>query len=341
MGILHRFPITAVGVLAAILNIPMSAAAQTEVASCVLEAIWTAPESKTVGEIRAECRSRETADADRTAMGDQAVPVYERSVIEERFEAEAESERRPFMITPHNPNFILATYFDDPNQAPFEQVTGISQPVEDTEMKFQVSIKAPIWQDMFGTNIDTYFAYTAQSYWQMFNDDLSAPFRETNYEPELFIRSFADYDFLGMTIAGWSLGFNHQSNGRSDPLSRSWNRILGRAALQITDDLALLARAWYRLPEDDKDDDNPHMHRYYGYGDLRAIWTPNRNTFTALVRPGTEKTSFELTWSYPISRVFRIYAQYYKGYGESLIDYDYKNERFGIGIALNDYLMRQ
>ena len=45
MGILHRFPITAVGVLAAILNIPMSAAAQTEVASCVLEAFRTAPES--------------------------------------------------------------------------------------------------------------------------------------------------------------------------------------------------------------------------------------------------------------------------------------------------------
>ena len=82
------------------------------------------------------------------------------------------------------------------------------------------------------------------------------------------------------------------------------------------------------------------MYKYLGYGDLRAVWTPNRNTITAMVRPGTKDTGFELTWSYPISRVFRIYAQYYNGTGESLIDYDYDIERIGIGIAMNDYLQR-
>ena len=57
-----------------------------------------------------------------------------------------------------------------------------------------------------------------------------------------------------------------------------------------------------------------------------------------MVRPGTEDTGFELTWSYPISKVFRVYAQYFNGTGESLIDYDYDMERISIGIALNDYL---
>lgn len=36
----------------------------------------------------------------------------------------------------------------------------------------------------------------------------------------------------------------------------------------------------------------------------------------------------------------RVYAQWYYGYGESLLDYDRRVNRFGIGIALNDYLMR-
>ena len=124
-------------------------------------------------------------------------------------------------------------------------------------------------------------------------------------------------------------------------MSRSWNRIIGRAGIELNDNLALLTRLWYRIPEDDDDDDNPFEYKYLGYGDIRAIWTPNRHTVTAMVRPGTVHTSFELTWSHPINNVFRIYAQYYNGYGESLVDYDYDNERFGIGIAMNDFLQRQ
>lgn len=229
---------------------------------------------------------------------------------------------------------------DEPNVAPFQQLDPTAQ-LEDNEMVFQLSIKAPLWRNMFGSDIDGYFGYTTVSYWQLFNDDFSAPFRETNYQPELFIRKVTKRERLGVGVLGWDLSLNHQSNGRAEPLSRSWNRVMGRTGLQLTDDLGLLVRAWYRIPEDDVDDDNPGMHRYYGYGDLRAIWTPNRNTFTAMLRPGTQETSYEVTWSYPISRVFRVYALYYNGYGESLIDYNYKNERFAIGIALNDFLSRQ
>ncbi len=56
------------------------------------------------------------------------------------------------------------------------------------------------------------------------------------------------------------------------------------------------------------------------------------------MRPGTQETSYELTWSYPISAVFRIYAQYYNGFGESMLDYDYDIERIGIGFTMNDFL---
>ena len=60
-----------------------------------------------------------------------------------------------------------------------------------------------------------------------------------------------------------------------------------------------------------------------------------------MLRPGTQEGGFELTWSYPLTRAFRAYAQYWNGYGESLIDYDARIERFGIGIALNDWLQRR
>ncbi len=314
--------------------------AETPMEACLIKAMATAKDNTSVGELKRICRSQSITKIDEQSIPKVDVPVYELSAADERFRAEMEVEGRPFVITPHNPNYLLFTAFDDPNQAPFEQVSGITEPLDDTEIKFQVSIKMPLWRNILGSNIDGYMAYTARSWWQLFNDDVSAPFRETNYEPEFFIRNVDNHEILGTTITGWALGFNHQSNGRSEPLSRSWNRILGKTGIDVNNDLTLLLRAWYRIPEDDEDDDNPDMHKYMGYGDIRAIWTPNRNTFTAMLRPGTEKTSYELTWSYPISKVFRIYAQYYKGYGESLIDYDYENERFGIGIAMNDFLMR-
>jgi len=311
--------------------------AQSMDQSCLLKMLADASDSTTAGELRALCRERPSDQA--SAPATKLVPVYEQSAAAERLAFEEVGKDRPFVITAHQPNYLLASSWADPNLGPFLPLEPSAQ-LEDNEMMFQLSIKAPIWQNMFGSDIDGYIGYTTKSYWQLFNDDFSAPFRETNYQPELFVRKINKLD-SGFGILGWDAGINHESNGRAEPLSRSWNRVMGRLGLQVNGDLTLAARAWWRIPEDEEDDNNPHMHRYYGYGDVRAIWTPNRNTFTALVRPGTQEFSYELTWSHPISRVFRIYALYYNGFGESLLDYDYKSERFAIGIALNDFLIRQ
>jgi len=319
--------------------LPADALAMPSLDACYSAAVRSADDDVTAAEIRAGCDVEVEADSDQKVTGQG--PVYETSALDEREAALERVEGRPFVLTPHKPNYLLLTHSPDPNHAPFVPSTGVDEPLNDSELMFQVSIKAPIWRDMLGSELDLYMAFSATSWWQALNDDLSQPFRETNYEPEVFLRSVKDHDFLGLTVAGWQLGFNHQSNGRTEPLSRSWNRIMGRVNFEFGDELAMQLRAWYRIPEDDEIDDNPLIHRYLGYGDIRAVWTPNRNTFTAMFRPTTEKTSFEVTWSYPISEVFRVYAQYFNGYGESLLDYNYDIERWGIGFAFNDYLMRQ
>ncbi len=338
MGLRHLGIISSKFVLFALIWVCSNALGQTENRNCLVDALSGAEDSTTVGEIRAMCQQKGSEGA---AMVDELnIPVYERNVVEERFRGEREFEGRPFAITAHQPNYLLWSTVDSPNQTPWVDLSGLPDPIDDNEWVYQISIKAPIWRNVLGSNIDAYVAYTSRSWWQLGNDDISAPFRETNYQPEIFLRSFANHKFLGLEVIGWDFGFNHESNGRAEPLSRSWNRIMSKVGLQVTDDLNMIVRAWYRLPEDEEDDNNPGEYQYYGYGDVRAIWTPNRNTFTALVRPGTKHTSFELTWSYPISSVFRIYAQYYNGFGESLLDYDYKLERIGIGIAMTDFLGR-
>jgi phospholipase A1 len=303
------------------------AAPTGELAECLLDAIGTAAADTTVAELRALCDAGE----------EDPVVVDAGTSFSQQIAAEQQSLDRSYSLTPHNPNYLLAySLRNDPNDLNPDPEQGR---LDKQEAVLQVSVKFPLWREMLGSRNDLMFSYTSKSWFQAYNSALSKPFRETNYEPEIFLRHYGGPALpLGVKIAGWDLGYNHQSNGRSEPLSRSWDRIMGRMALDVTPALSMVLRAWYRIPESAEEDDNPDIHQYLGYGDVRAIWTPNRNTFTAMYRPGTQESGFQFTWSYPINDHFRLYTEYFNGYGESLIDYDRKVERIGIGFAINDYL---
>ena len=302
---------------------------------CYLDAIAKADPTTTVAELRALCASDApvaTTTAQPATSEESAGASFHQQIA-----AEQQSLDRSYSLTPHNPNYLLAySLRNDPNESGINPEEGR---LDKQEAVLQISVKFPLWREILKTNNDLLFSYTSKSWFQAYNSALSKPFRETNYEPEIFLRHYGGPRLpLGVRIAGWDIGWNHESNGRSEPLSRSWDRILGRVALDVTPNLSMIVRAWYRIPESEDEDDNPDIHQYMGYGDLRAIWTPNRNTFTAMFRPGTKENGLEFTWSYPINNHFRLFTQYFNGYGESLIDYDRKVERIGIGFAINDFL---
>ena len=258
--------------------------------------------------------------------------------FDRRLHLESGNNKIPFDVTLHRPNYFLpVTYNDNPNAETYEQA-GRSVPNE-YEAKFQLSLKMLIWDDIFKNNGDLYGAYTQLSLWQIYDD--SSPFRETNYEPELFLKFDTDIDVLGLQNRLLLIGINHQSNGQSGSFSRSWNRIYVEF-IATRGNFVVGLKPWYRIPENDEDDDNPDIYKYLGYGQLWGAYKWGRSVFSFTLRnnlrPSDNKGGIEVGWSFGLTDNLRLYLQYFNGYGESLIDYDNATNRIGIGVMINDWL---
>lgn len=250
-------------------------------------------------------------------------------------------EQEPFKLAPHLPNFILpASYNSKVNREVWEQIEPGAE-INRTEVKFQISGKLKLLDDIYNDNWDLWFGYTQTAWWQLYNSDESAPFRETNYSPELLLRYYSDYNIFGMNLLETDIGLLHQSNGRSEPLSRSWNRIYVNFAL-AKGNFLLNLKPWYRIPESEGDDDNPDIHKYMGYGDYRLSYKDNGSIYSIMLRNNLNfndnKGGVELNWAFPINDVVKVYLEYYNGYGESLIDYDHYTNRISVGILIYDWL---
>jgi phospholipase A1 len=259
-------------------------------------------------------------------------------MLDRRVKIEKETRYQPFVLTPHKPNYLMPyTHNSTPNQAPFAGTT-LSR-LDHEEIKFQFSIKFPIVEGLFGEQGALFFAYTNLSFWQAYNSSASSPFRETNHEPELFLAIPNDWQILGFKNRINMLGLSHQSNGRSDPLSRSWNRIYAEFIFE-QGDYYISLKPWIRIG-DKTSDDNPDIEDYMGHGEFRIVYATGKHTAGIMLRnnfKSDNKGAFELNYSYPMSRRAKWFFQVFDGYGESLIDYNARVTRYGIGIAFTDWL---
>ena len=275
-----------------------------------------------------------------------------KSLFKARMERERAVQDNRSVLLAHKRNYVLPlAYSNDPNDDVFEPDDsdfGIN--LDHLEIVFQLSIKAPMAESLFTDEGALFFGFTVKSFWQAYNSDISAPFRETNYEPEIFWITPVEMDLFGGDASFVALGLSHQSNGRSQLFSRSWNRIYGTIGWERWNWVFAL-KAWYRIPEDDKDDpldadgdDNPDIEDFMGNFEFHAVY---RNTdldqeFGLMFRNNLEsddnRGAIQLDYTFPLHRRFRGYVQVFNGYGESLIDYDANITRVGLGILLSDLL---
>ena len=245
----------------------------------------------------------------------------------------------------HKPNyFLFATYNTDPNETPYSPSLGQgpTSDLREVEAKFQLSFKTKLAQGLLKDRIDVWVAYTQQSNWQLYSP--SAPFRETNYEPEVMTVLRTDWNMLGLRMRFINFGFVHQSNGRGGTLSRSWNRLYAQFGFE-REGFSMLVRPWYRLKDASNGgvpDNNPDITDYLGHGDLLLFYRPegSGHSIAALLRQNfkTGKGAVQLDWRFPLYRNLKGYLQVFSGYGETLIDYNWRQNVIGIGVSLSDWM---
>jgi phospholipase A1/A2 len=280
-------------------------------------------------------------DPSPAAAADTDARPASRSLIDQAWALGPDTDR--YILGYHRPNYMLvARYTDDVNQEPFSPIFGaadLDEELDSVEARFQFSFKSRVWSTD-DRRWGVWFAYTQMSQWQVYNGEISRPFRETNYEPEVLVSFRPDVRLGPFDFRLVNLGFNHQSNGRTQVLSRSWDRLYAEFGLE-RDQFALLTKIWYRLPESSSDDDNPDITRYLGYGELTGVYKWHDHSFSLMVRGNwnTSKGAARFSWTTPrLLGPIRGYVQAFTGYGDSMIDYNWKQNSIGAGIVINDIL---
>jgi phospholipase A1 len=263
------------------------------------------------------------------------------------WELDAGDKRGTFVVRTYQPNFLLpAHYSSSINKAPSSPTHpdgGTFPQYRKTEAELQLSLRAKVMENVLLPNADVWFAYTQQSIWQMWNGQDSAPFRSSDYQPEAMMVVPVP-DTMGDLGGGWRwrmvvAGIAHESNGYGLPLSRSWNfAYLGTTFTH--DDIALRARFNQRLGEQGLDD-NPHIADYIGNTELSASWLPGETTLQLTARTSfksTRRGSLEFEWTHPVFAArpdgLRYYVQLFSGYGETMLDYNHRQNSIGLGFTL-------
>jgi outer membrane phospholipase A len=229
---------------------------------------------------------------------------------------------------------------------PMYFLAGFDRP----SVRFQLSLKYRIAnpESPLASNNELiqglHIAYTQTSLWDLEGD--STPFTDTNYKPE-FLWSKDDIKsikFPGITQLGFQAGVQHESNGGAEDVSRSLSFAYVRPIFYIGERDEFhwqVAPKVYTYIGDLSD--NPDIAAFRGYCDLKiAAGRVDGLEVTALGRLGShgDHGSIQLDASYPLrvlgTGAFDLFltAQFFAGYGESLITYDERTDAFRIGISV-------
>ena len=233
------------------------------------------------------------------------------------------------------------------NLSSYAPIYAVYGPGTNTEIRIQLSFKYQLFGDPGAVGPGhsllngIHLGYTQRMFWDW--SARSSPFRNIDFMPELFYLIPAQQVADGLALGG-QFGIRHASNGRDGADSRSINTLYVQpvATARLGGGRHLSVGPLFEVYVGSLED-NPDIKRYRGntglfleVGDEDGVRLSTNTRFS--VQSGRGSIDAEL--SFPFDRIIDsslnlyLFGQAFTGYGENLLDYDRRDTRFRIGVAI-------
>ena len=202
-----------------------------------------------------------------------------------------------------------------------------------SNVKFQISLGIRLTDAVLPWNSFIFLMYTQKTIWNVFQESL--PIKDINFNPGIgWSKPFFNKDRY---VGKLTFMVEHESNGRDGPESRSWNRISFSGSTVIDQWLMVHAKIWYPIVDSGN---NKDILKYCGiYQSGVVITTPDKKFafgITWVKRGGWNfnfNTIWEFTWRVHKKSNLNLFAQYYNGYGECLLNYNQFSSTLRVGLV--------
>ena len=219
---------------------------------------------------------------------------------------------------------------------PFRKPTSTN-----SDVKFQISLSIRLTNAVLPWNSFLFLFYTQKTFWNVFQN--SMPMHDLNFNPGIgWSKPFFN---KGRYAGKLTMLVEHESNGRDGLDSRSWNRVSFYGSTIIDDWLMVHAKFWIPIIDGEN---NRDILKYCGiYQSGVVVTTPNKKFsfgLTMVKRSGWNlnfNTILEASWKVHEKSNLNLFAQYYNGYGESLLDYNHFHSRLRVGIVFKPHFFSE
>lgn len=210
-----------------------------------------------------------------------------------------------------------------------------------TNIKFQISIAQKLTKSTLPWGTYLYLYYTQKVFWNVLEN--SMPMTDLNFNPGIGLAKpiFIKDRFIGKV----TLTLEHESNGRDSIWSRSWNKVTLGGSVMIDPNLTIYGKFWIPIIDGQN---NRDILKYCGI--YQVGWSyrsPNRKfscSLSLVKRLGNVfnfNTTFEVAYRWSRKSNQYLFAQYYNGYGEGLLDYKKFHSQLRIGIVIKPTLFSE